>query len=116
MGASNKSKDDMGTLNAKAKWYDKSVRQRTLETRQEPNKSHTKPHMPLMIAASNLFCQHQEAFWLALILCVAFIAIATAIHVKSQCWRWRTDPVGAAALDLRSHGDPVPYSYYNTPN
>jgi hypothetical protein len=58
------------------------------------------------------YCRNRAAFWLGLGLTVVFLGIATAMNIHYQCWRWRTDPVGAAVLERRRRRLPTPYSFY----
>nr|UDO46966.1 hypothetical protein [Pandoravirus massiliensis] len=63
---------------------------------------------------SRTYCRHQSVFWLALLLTVVFLGIATAMTVRYRCWQWQSDPVASAVMDRRKRRLPTPYSYFAT--
>lgn len=63
---------------------------------------------------SRTYCRHQSVFWLALLLAVVFLVIATGMTVRYRCWQWQSDPVASAVMERRKRRLPTPYSYFAT--
>lgn len=63
---------------------------------------------------SRTYCRNQSVFWLALLLAVVFLVIATGMTVRYRCWQWRSDPVASAVMERRRRRLPTPYSYFAT--
>ncbi|AVK76536.1 hypothetical protein pkur_cds_820 [Pandoravirus kuranda] len=63
---------------------------------------------------SRTYCRHQSVFWLALLLTVVFLVVATGMTVRYRCWQWRSDPVASAVMERRKRRLPTPYSYFAT--
>jgi hypothetical protein len=52
-------------------------------------------------SAARLFCSHRRACEFALLLVVLFVVAAVAMEGYYRCWKWLSDPLGAAVIEYR---------------
>ena len=66
------------------------------------------PRTPLLKAFDSVaraYCSHAYAFAFALALLAVFVALAIAMEGYYRCWRWKSDPLGAAVLEYKRGHD-----------